>query len=182
MAAPDCLVPPRPGIRLEEVIPFRRHLVLVEREDGLEHIAVYDPDCRKGHRIPVPDAIHDLQPGENRVYDTDDFLCEYSSPIRPPMTFRYQMVTGEIEVLRQETVPSGHDPDAFTVSRTTVPSDDGTPVPMTLIHRRDLPRDHANPAFLYGYGAYGETVEPAFRSSWLTWLTRGFVEIGRAHV
>jgi oligopeptidase B len=52
---------------------------------------------------------------------------------------------------------------------------------MTLIHRRDLPRDHANPAFLYGYGAYGETVEPAFRSSWLTWLTRGFV-VAIAHV
>jgi oligopeptidase B len=54
-------------------------------------------------------------------------------------------------------------------------------VPISLAYRKDLQRNGANPAFLYGYGAYGANVEPRFQSQRVSLLDRGFV-IALAHV
>ena len=54
-------------------------------------------------------------------------------------------------------------------------------VPISLAYRKGLQRDGANPAFLYGYGAYGANVEPRFQSQRISLLDRGFV-VALAHV
>lgn len=43
-----------------------------------------------------------------------------------------------------------------------VPSYDGTMVPLSIIHRKDLKLDGSTPAILEGYGAYGISYAPAF--------------------
>lgn len=175
------LVPPRPGVRLTDVLPLREHRVLVEREEGLDRIRIENKRDHSGYTLAMPDAVYDLQPSGNAEYDTPWLVCEYSSPIRPPMTVRYHLDTRQSEVLREAVVPSGHDPSAYTAYRIHATAPDGTRVPVTVCHRHDLPRDRSAPAYLYGYGAYGETVEAGFRRSWLTWLERGFV-VAVAHV
>lgn len=52
-------------------------------------------------------------------------------------------------------------------------SADGTLVPLTLIHKKDLPKDGNNPVYLNGYGAYGWVWEPSFEPMNLAWLERG---------
>ena len=42
------------------------------------------------------------------------------------------------------------------------PSYDGTMVPLSIIHRKDLKLDGSTPAILDGYGAYGISFPPAF--------------------
>lgn len=54
-------------------------------------------------------------------------------------------------------------------------SADGTLVPLSIIHRRDLPRDGGNPTYLKGYGSYGNIASPAFDPTDLAWLERGGV-------
>lgn len=54
-------------------------------------------------------------------------------------------------------------------------SADGTLVPLSIIHRKDLPRDGNNPTLVIGYGAYGSVYEPAFEPMHLAWLERGGV-------
>ncbi|MFO7724726.1 MAG: S9 family peptidase [Oceanipulchritudo sp.] len=175
------LSPPSPGVRLTDVLPLREHLVLLERVEGLDRIRILNKKDTSGYTLTMPDAVYDLQPSGNAEYDTPWLVCEYSSPIRPPMTVRYHLDTRHSEVLRQAVVPSGHDPAAYTAYRIHAAGHDGTRIPVTVCHRRDLPRDGSAPAYLHGYGAYGETVEAAFRRSWLSWLERGFV-VAVAHV
>jgi len=52
---------------------------------------------------------------------------------------------------------------------------DGTAVPVTLLYRKGLVRDGSAPCLLYGYGAYGITIEPRFRSSVYNYVDRGFI-------
>ncbi len=52
-------------------------------------------------------------------------------------------------------------------------SADGTLVPLSIIHRKDLPRDGKSPTYLNGYGSYGNVYGPFFEPMNLAWLERG---------
>ncbi|HUO08293.1 MAG TPA: prolyl oligopeptidase family serine peptidase [Phycisphaerae bacterium] len=63
----------------------------------------------------------------------------------------------------------------ITSTEVTVPSYDGTLVPMSIIYRKDLKRDGTNPVWIDAYGAYGMSIDPYFSRSALAWLDRGGV-------
>jgi prolyl oligopeptidase len=50
----------------------------------------------------------------------------------------------------------------LTTEEVEVPGHDGTLVPLSIIHRKDLKLDGNTPAILEGYGAYGISYEPFF--------------------
>jgi prolyl oligopeptidase len=50
---------------------------------------------------------------------------------------------------------------------------DGTMVPLSIVHKRGIPMDGSNPTWLEGYGAYGITIDPVFRPTWMAFLERG---------
>src|SRR5439155_11703743 len=52
---------------------------------------------------------------------------------------------------------------------------DGTLVPLSVVHRRGVALDGSHPTLLYGYGAYGITLDPFFDPKWLAWIERGGV-------
>ena len=52
---------------------------------------------------------------------------------------------------------------------------DGNSVPISIVYRKDLKEPEAQNLLLYGYGAYGNTIDPFFRSSRLSLLDRGFI-------
>jgi oligopeptidase B len=59
---------------------------------------------------------------------------------------------------------------------------DGTSVPVSIVYRKDkFKKDGTNPLYQYAYGSYGSTVDPTFRSSWLSLIDRGFV-VAIAHI
>jgi prolyl oligopeptidase len=60
-------------------------------------------------------------------------------------------------------------------------SADGTMVPLSIVHKRGIAMDGSNPTWLEGYGAYGITIDPVFRPTWLAFLERGGV-YAAAHV
>ncbi len=70
---------------------------------------------------------------------------------------------------------------AIAVDEVVAPSPDGTQVPLTIIHRKDLALDGARPTLLDAYGAYGSAQLPAFNAVRLAWLERDGV-IAIAHV
>ena len=181
MADATELVPARDAVRLTDILPLANYLLLFERNGGLDHIRIRSLADGHEHLIEMPESVYNLQSGMNMDYDTDLFLFNYSSPVRPSSTFRYNLATRERELIRQTRVPSGHDPGAYTAYRIEARSHDGALVPMTVFHAKGLPRDGSRPAYLYGYGAYGSTVEADFRASWLTWLQRGYT-VAIAHV
>lgn len=50
---------------------------------------------------------------------------------------------------------------------------DGTPIPLSIIHKRGLRRDGNNPTILLGYGSHGISLAPHFASTMRAWYERG---------
>ena len=63
----------------------------------------------------------------------------------------------------------------YVSTEVLVPSHDGALVPLSIVHRKDVPLDGNNPTLLWGYASYGITEEPWFSSWRLAWLERGGV-------
>ena len=73
------------------------------------------------------------------------------------------------------------DTSAYVVEEVKYPSWDGTMVPLSIVHRKDVRLDGKNPVWLRGYGAYGISLQPSFVAPYLTYLEDGGV-FAVAHV
>ncbi len=62
-----------------------------------------------------------------------------------------------------------------------VESHDGVMVPLSILHKEDLPMDGNNPTLLSGYGSYGSSRGVSFSPTRLAWLEKGGV-LAIAHV
>jgi prolyl oligopeptidase len=67
------------------------------------------------------------------------------------------------------------DTSSYVVEEVKVRSWDGTMVPLSIVHRRDIRLDGKNPVWLTGYGAYGIPQRPSFVARYLTLLEDGGV-------
>ena len=108
-------------------------------------------------------------------YDTETVRFSYSSMTTPGQLFEYNMRTRERTLLKQDEVPSGHNPDDYVTRRIMAPAQDGEDVPVTLLYRKDTPLDGSAPCLLYGYGSYGISIPAGFNTNCLSLVDRGFV-------
>lgn len=60
-------------------------------------------------------------------------------------------------------------------------SADGTMVPLSIVHRKDIAMDGSHPTWLEGYGSYGFTLDPSFVPTRLAFLEKGGV-FATAHI
>jgi len=169
------IVPHEPGRLILSVVGFARHMVRLERKDGLPRIVVRDRATGEEHLISFAEDAYSLGLGGSLEYDTNTFRFSYSSMTTPTQLFDYDMVTRERTLLKTQEVPSGHDPARYVTRRLMAPAADGALVPISLVHLRDTPIDGTAPCLLYGYGAYGIAIPASFNTNCLSLVDRGFV-------
>lgn len=175
------VVPHRKDVLLEDVEVFRDHLVLTERTNGLVHLRVRQLSTGSEHEISFHDPAYVAYGGTNPEWDSSKFRYGYTSLTTPSSIFEHDLLTGGNRLLKQQEVLGGFDAARYESERIWATAKDGTRIPISLVHRKDLPMDGRAPLLLYGYGAYGINVEPAFSSARTSLLDRGFV-FAMAHV
>jgi len=175
------IVPHRTEIRLEDVEVFARHLVVSERAGGMARLRVLGLDGAEAHVVEQPEAVGTTWAGENHEVDSGVLRCGYGSLVTPRTVLDYDLDRRERIVLKQEPVLGGYDPSAYATERLWATAADGARIPISIVYRRDRPRDRPGPALLYGYGSYEASMDPLFRATRLPLLDRGFV-FAIAHV
>ncbi len=160
---------------------FKDYLVIYERRFGLKQIRVMDFSSGGSHYVEFPEEVYTYRPGKNADFGSEELRFTYSSPVTPNTVYDYNMKARELTVLKVEEVLGGYDKSRYEVAREWAPASDGTRVPISLVYKKDLVKNGKNPVFLYGYGAYGSSSEPRFRSTVVSLLDRGFV-FAVAHV
>lgn len=169
------VVPHRPGTLILNHMAFARHLVWLERHEGLPRILVRDRETGEEHAIAFAEEAYSLGLSGAAEYDTDVIRFSYSSMTTPSQLFDYDMATRERTLLKTQEVPSGHNPDDYVTRRVFAPAHDGERVPVTLLYRKDTPLDGSAPCLLYAYGAYGISIPASFNTNCLSLVDRGFV-------
>jgi oligopeptidase B len=153
---------------------FKTFYVTEGRQDGLDQIEIRDYATNAARRIDFPEASYVAGLDDNPEYDVRKLRISYESMVSPETIFDYTLADGHREVLKVQEIPSGFDPALYATARLLIPARDGTPIPVSILHRRDFPMDGSRPLYLYGYGAYGIAIEPGFGTSRLSLVDRGF--------
>ena len=175
------IVPNRPDVMLAGVDVFRSHVVLFEREGGLPYLRVVDLSVEArnalaaSHRIAFAEPAYNVSVGENREFDAGFVRFNYESFVTPRSVIDHQVGTREQVVRKRQPVLGGYDASRFVSERLPVTTAVGAGVPISIVYRRDTPRDGSAPMLLYGYGSYGMSVPVNFSSNRLSLLSRGVV-------
>jgi oligopeptidase B len=181
------LIPNRPQVMLAGAEPFRTHLVLFEREEGLPFLRVVPLPVPPGamlsssYRIPFREPAYHAAPGSNPEFDQAHYRFSYESFITPRSVFDFSVATRETILRKQQPVLGGYDASRYASERFDATAPDGTRVPVSIVYRQGGPRDGSSPLLLYGYGSYGISVPVSFSSNRLSLLDRG-VAYAVAHI
>ena len=152
---------------------FKDFYVTEGRLRGLDQIQLRSyKDANLVKPIAFAEASFSAGLSNNPEYDQDRLRLAYESMVTPDSVYDYHVATGELELLKQQEIPSGYDPALYTTERVEIAARDGTMVPVSIIMRKDRPK--TGPLHLYAYGAYGYAVPPGFSTSRLSLVDRGY--------
>jgi len=113
--------------------------------------------------------------------NTDLVYLSYSSPKTPGRTYLYNLKTKDRKLVKEQEIPSGHNPDDYIVERLECPSHDGRMVPITITRHKKTKIDGSANLLLYGYGSYGNSMSPGFSSTRLSLIDRDIIWV-TAHI
>lgn len=180
------VLPHRDDVKIEGTAVTSTHALVSVRQDTIERIQI----------LPLAGLGTDAQaPAAEPLFDEELYTCslagaEYDSPVIrlaytsfliPPRVYDYTLASGELSLRKETPVKGGYDAGAYLAEREWATAADGTRVPLSIIRRRGVERDGANPALVYGYGSYEMSMDPGFSIPRLSLLDRGVVFV-IAHV
>lgn len=168
------VITPRDDVDLEGFDLFNQWLVLEESQNGLVNIRQIDWQTKAEHFVHFDDPAYMAWIDNNPEPDTNKLRYGYSSMTTPSSVYEIDMQTHEKKLLKQEEVKD-FDKSKYQSQRLWITAQDGVKVPVSLVYRKDLFKDGKNPLLVYGYGAYGYSIDPSFSASRLSLLDRGFV-------
>ena len=159
---------------LRGVTSHRDHLLIASRVDGLDQLVLRDYATGSQERVPFEEASYSASFSGNPEYAPGSYRLSYSSMVTPGTVYDYHASEKWLEVRKVQEIPSGYDPSLYVTERLTITARDGAKVPVSVLRRREFAKDGSGKLFVYGYGAYGYAVPPAFSTSRLSLVDRGF--------
>ena len=182
-------VPPE-GCLLEELEAFDTHVALFVRERGRRRLALLCAADGSVRDVPLPEEVACLWFAPEREFHAAVAPNQHpaagvlqitlTSLVRPLTTFRITLASGACEAVHEVPTP-GHRPEAWVSAATTCQAPDGTAIPVSLVHRRDVVPTADTPLLVFGYGAYGDKLDPVFMMVPRPFVDRGGV-FAIAHV
>ena len=107
--------------------------------------------------------------------NTDEIYIGYSSPKTPSRVYLYNLSKKSKKLVKEQIIPSGHNPDDYIVERIEFKSHDGRLVPLTITRHKKTKLDGSANLLLYGYGSYGNSMSPGFSSTRLSLIDRDII-------
>ena len=129
---------------------------------------------------------------EEEVYDggisliqkdrnTDYIYISYSTPKTQSRTYLYNLKSKDKKLVKEQIIPSGHNPDDYIVERLNCNAHDGRKIPITITRHKKTKIDGNANLLLYGYGSYGNSISPSFNSTKLSLVNRDIIWV-TAHI
>ena len=160
-------------VYLTGITAYRDHLAVSSRVDGLDQLVLRTYQGEE-ERIPFAEASYSAFFLGNPEFEPDSYRVGYTSMVTPTTVYDYHPESGELEVRKVQEIPSGYDASRYAIERLTVTARDGARVPVSVVYKKGFAKDGKGKLFLYGYGAYGIAIPPAFNSNRISLLDRGW--------
>ncbi len=170
----------RPDVMLEDVDVFADFMVLQERQKGLNKLRIISH--KDDFYLQFDEETYNVYMAYNPEMQVQEFRYIYNSMTTPASVFSFNIQTRRKTLLKEQEVPDGKfDKNNYQSKRIWVTARDGKKIPVSMVWHKKTDLTKPNPLLLYGYGAYGITVDPGFSTTRLSLLDRGFI-FAIAHV
>ena len=165
------VVVPQGELPIEEAVPAKTRLYVRYADGGPSRVRIHALDGTPLRDLPA-EALTDTAIGGRLA--GDDVLVRTSGYKTPATWSRYVAAADRLVATRLNDRPAVSLGDAV-VEREFAVSKDGTKVPVTIVHRKDMRLDGGNPLLLTAYGGYGISMTPRFDPLLRLWLDYGGV-------
>ncbi|MGA2341487.1 MAG: prolyl oligopeptidase family serine peptidase [Terracidiphilus sp.] len=102
-------------------------------------------------------------------------LIVMTSWAKAPRIYSFDPQTRAVTDTKLQPLGPFDDPADVVTEEVKVKSWDGVMVPLSIVRMRGVKMDGSNPTLLWGYGAYGISIDPEFNPVLLAWLEKGGV-------
>ena len=176
MAKADVALPPS-DLVVKNVSTAKDGVYIEALQGGISHLLriPYGSATATPVTLPFAGAIE----GFSTDIQHDGALMRLAGWTEAPQWFAYDPAGDKLTNTQLEPL-NPTDFSAITSVEVTAPSADGTPVPLSIIYKKDLKMDGQNPCLLEGYGAYGLDIDPGFDATRLALLEKGII-VAYAH-
>ena len=164
-----------PNVRIERVDVLKDYVSLQLRKNGLTEIELKPIGGGEAKSISFPEPVYSTSLIGNTEYNESTIRYSYTSLNRPTTLYEYNVEDNSIKKLKEQEVPSGFNPEDYTVERIWATADDGVEIPMAIVYKNELKKDGSNPALIYSYGSYGMSSDVYFSTAYYSLIDRGFV-------
>jgi prolyl oligopeptidase len=134
-------------------------------------VEFYDLKGKKVRDLPLP-SIGSSGGFSGKSQDTVTWYS-FTSFTYPTVIYQLDLKTGASTLWKQPTVKFV--PADYETKQVFYKSNDGTEIPMFIVHKKGIVYDGNNPTYLYGYGGFNISLTPAFSPALVAWLERGGV-------
>ena len=165
---------------IADLTVFKNYIAVSERREGLQQIRILSKDLKTDFHIPFKDKSYVAELGTNREYNSDILRYDYESMRQPETTYDYNMATQTQELKKSKEVPT-YNPELYVTDRIFVTARDGARVPVSILMKKDTPKNGSAPMLIYGYGSYGLNMDANYSQSIFSLIDRGYV-FAIAHV
>ena len=176
------VLPHREDVLLEDISIFKDFLVVEERSNGLNKIRIIRWDQTEDFYLPFEEETYSAGVYNNPEFDTTIIRYGYNSMTTPSSVIDFDVVSKTKEIKKEQEVLGGKfDKNNYQSERLWATAQDGTQIPISLVHHKNTQLAKDTPLLLYGYGSYGHSIDAGFSTTRLSLLDRGFV-FAIAHV
>ena len=162
---------------LSDYLVLDQHLIVLDSINAAPVLRWRAWDQAHWQVLDLPEPLSDLSMATLLTSKTTSIRLNWSSPRHPAEHWELDLNTSEVEVLKRQEIPSGHNPDDYRCERVWIDSGD-VKVPLTVLKPAG---NDIQGVLLHGYGAYGLSLDPAFSSARLSLVSRGIWHV-TAHV
>ncbi|MDA9222764.1 S9 family peptidase [Candidatus Pelagibacter sp.] len=162
---------------------LKNWIIRSETSDALDKLFVKNTTTETEEELIFSDETVYV-PGASlmqRDKNTDEIYISYSSPKTQSRVYSYNLSTKEKKLVKEQEIPSGHNPDDYIVERVNCKSHDGRLVPLTITRHKNTKLDGSAKLLLYGYGSYGSSMNPSFSTTRLSLINRDIIWV-TAHI
>ncbi len=176
------VIPHRANVLLEDIEIFNDYLILNERENGLNKLRIKSWDQKEDYYLPFDSETYTINIGNNPDFNSTFLRYQYTALNTPSSIIDYDLKVKTKTIKKeQEVLDKNFKKENYTTKRVWATARDGVKVPISLIYKKGTKLDGSSPLLQYGYGSYGNTIDPYFSSIRLSLLDRGFI-FAIAHV
>lgn len=150
---------------LHDALIINDHIACTYYKNAIAELWIFDLEGNVVEQLPLSEK------GTVHIKSSKNSPCLYYSIgnfISPKSIYEYNLETKEHSLFFAPKL--NFDPSIYTTKQIFYTSKDGTRVPMFVTHKKDLLIDETTPVLLYGYGGFGLSQTPTFRSDFLTWV------------